>query len=109
MNQLPIHDPGDACDLDERGARQRNVEFADVVERGLLSRGRTQEGAVRLAFEKTDELEADLRELIRRESQCCAFFAFDIDSSDHQITVRVDAPDDKHTYLDELYRATEPS
>lgn len=107
--QLPVHDGGASCKLDEQGAHQRNLEFADVVERGLTSRERTEDGAVLLTFAKRRGLEDDLRELIRRESQCCGFFTFEVDSSGDEIAIRVEAPAENSDYLDELYRSTRPA
>lgn len=107
MRQLPIHDGGASCDLDDQGAARRNVEFADVVERGLRDRKRTS-GSVRLTFDRKDGLEDDLRELVRRESECCAFFSFDVDVTGGVIFLEVAAPTEKDAYLEALYRATDP-
>lgn len=108
MSQLPIHDGGASCNLDEQGADHRNVEFADVVERGLRDRKRTP-GGIRLTFDrKTEGLEEDIRELVRRESQCCGFFSFDVVVGDGDIVLDVTAPAGKSPYLDALYRAIHP-
>lgn len=107
MQQLPVHDAGASCDLDEQGAARRTIEFADVVRRGLRDRERTQD-RVRLTFEREPGLEEDLRGLIRRESECCAFFSFDIDAAGDVITVEVTAPSEKEAYVDALYRGTDP-
>ncbi len=107
MQQVPIHDGGASCNLDEQGAARRNVEFADVVERGLRDRQRTS-GGVRLTFDRKEGLEDDLRELVRRESECCAFFSFDVDVTEGFIVLEVAAPTEKDAYLDALYRATDP-
>lgn len=107
MKQLPIHDGGASCGLDERGAARRNAEFAEVVEYGLRARQRIA-GRVRLIFQRKNGLEEDIRELVRRESQCCGFFAFDVTVGEDDILVEVTAPPDKMAYLDALYRATDP-
>ncbi|MDP9021540.1 MAG: hypothetical protein M3N57_02350 [Actinomycetota bacterium] len=107
MSQLPLHDAGASCTLDEQGAARRSVEFANVVERGLRDRKRTS-GGVRLTFDRKEGLEEDLRELVRRESGCCAFFSFDVDVTEGVIVVEVAAPAEKDAYLEALYRATEP-
>lgn len=106
MPQLPIHDGGAACKLDEQGAKRRNVEFADVAERGLRDRKRTPHG-VRLIFESDVRLEDDVRELVDRESRCCGFFSFDVDVTEDAIVVDLSAPADKDAYLDALYKATD--
>ncbi|MDP8930723.1 MAG: hypothetical protein M3O70_19690 [Actinomycetota bacterium] len=108
MPQLPIHDGGASCTLDEQGAAQRDAQFANVVERGLRHRERSADGAVRLTFDKSERLEEDVRELVRQESQCCAFFSFDVLTEEDKLIIHVDAPDSKTAYLDELYRATRP-
>ncbi len=108
MRQLPLHDGGASCTLDEQAAARRNIEFADVVQRGLRNRDRTDDGEVLLTFRKRRGMEDDVRELLERESACCGFFTFDIHVEDDHIQVRVAAPDDKDDYLDALYRATDP-
>lgn len=109
MRQLPVHDGGASCRLDEQGAARRNIEFADVVRRGLRHRDRTGDGDVLLTFRRGGGLENDVRELAERESACCRFFIFDIRVEDDHIVVRVAAPDDKTDYLDALYQATDPA
>lgn len=108
MRQLPVHDGGASCQLDEQGAARRNVEFADVVRRGLRDRERTEDGDVLLTFRRGGGREHDVRALAERESACCGFFTFDIRVGDDHIEVRGEAPDDKGDYLDALYRATDP-
>lgn len=107
MTQLPIHDAGASCELNEQGAQRRNVEFAAVVEHGLRDRKRTTDG-VQLTFDHDERLKNDVRELVGRESQCCAFFTFDVHVTEDTIAINVSAPADKHAYLDALYRATDP-
>lgn len=108
MVTLHLHDRGASCTLDDQAAAQRNAELADVIERGLRHRGRTPEGVVRLVFINKEGMEADIRALAGRESECCGFFSFDVDVRDDDIVLQVAAPDDKSNYLDELYRATDP-
>ena len=108
MATFHLHDRGASCTLDDQAAVRRNAEFADVIERGLRHRGRTPEGVVRLVFINKEGMEADIRALARRESECCGFFSFDVDVNDDDIVLRVAAPHDKTDYLDELYRATDP-
>lgn len=104
MRRLPMHDGGASCNLDDQGAARRNVEFAEVVERGLRDRKRTADG-VRLTFDRKEGLDDDLRELVRRESECCAFFSFDVDVTEGVIVLEVTAPTEKD---EALYRATDP-
>lgn len=108
MPQLPVHDAGASCSLTEEDAAQRNAESADVVERGLRHRERPSDTTVRLVFENRDGLDDDLRELARRESQCCGFFSFDIDVTDEDVLLQVNAPREKVAYLHSLYEATDP-
>ena len=108
MVTFHLHDRGTSCTLDDQAAARRNAEFADVIARGLRHRGRTPEGVVRLVFINKQGMEADIRALAGRESECCGFFSFDVDVSDDDIVLQVAAPDDKAEYLDTLYRATDP-
>lgn len=108
MPQLPLHDAGASCSLDEHDAKQRNAEFADVVARGLRHRERPSDYRVRLVFENRQGLGDDIRQLARRESQCCGFFSFDLDTTGENIVLQVTAPPDKFAYLDALYEATDP-
>lgn len=108
MRQLPVHDGGASCTVDEQGAARRNVEFADIARRGLRHRDRTDDGDVRLTFDKDEQLEEAVRQVFARESECCAFFTFDIRDKGGELVVTATAPDDKADYLDALYHATDP-
>ena len=101
MVTFHLGDRGASCTLDDQAAAQRNAEFADVFERGLRHRGRTPEGVVRLVLLNEEGMEADIRALAGRESECCGFFSFDADVRDDDIVLQVAASDDKIDYLDD--------
>ena len=108
MPDLPVHDTEGACSLAEQDAAARNAEFVDVVERGLRHRERPSDCTVRLVFDNWDALDQNIRELARRESQCCGFFSFDIEVTGDDIVLQVNAPPENVAYLHKLYEATDP-
>ena len=62
-----------ACSLSAAGQRARRDEAAALIARSLVAREAMQDG-VRLRFRS--DAEPELRELVRRESECCPFFGF---------------------------------
>ena len=64
-----------ACTLSPRELADRRKEIDDLARAALVSSTRLP-GAVRLAYRRSDAVEAAVRSLIERERQCCAFLAF---------------------------------
>jgi hypothetical protein len=50
--------------------------------------------------------EADVRDLLRREQECCAFFNFDVQPAGDVLMVQAHVPDGADECLDDLERLT---
>ena len=75
-----------------------------------MSRERT-EGGVRLEFAHSEAIEAAVRELVRRERECCPFLTFGLGVGAGRLTVEVSGPGDAQPLLDAVYEqaaAAEP-
>lgn len=69
----------------------RVAEFDSLLTTALLSASRPEPGLLRLHLDA--DAEAIVRDLIARESRCCAFFDFrlDVTADDLRLDVRVPA------------------
>lgn len=93
-----------ACTLtsDQRVERQREME--ELARRSVV--GREQQGRlVRLHYRHTPQVEAAVRDLVRRESQCCAFLAFDIAVEGARLTLEIRGPEGSEEVLGAIYTA----
>ena len=88
----------DACTLPpwERPLRLAEFDqlFAETVRSVTLL-----EGAVRLHLSGARGLQARVRDLVDRESQCCSFFTFDLDGTDEELDLLVSAPPEQAAIL----------
>ena len=66
-----------ACTLDGAGQQGGLEEFRQLFADALVGRERTVEG-IRFRFRNDAGIEHRVRDLARREAQCCAFFTFTI-------------------------------
>jgi hypothetical protein len=66
-----------ACTLDGAGQNERLDEFRQLFADALIASERTVEG-IRFRFTSSPGIEARVRDLARREAQCCAFYTFTI-------------------------------
>ena len=104
-NPLRVEEPI-ACSLDGPGMADRLTEFRDLFADGLVGRDRTAEG-IRFRFRATDAIERRVRDLARRENECCPFFRFTITVADGEVLWDASAPDDAGPVLDDFYRLSE--
>lgn len=74
---IPVHVVPIACTLDAGGQKERLEEFRLLFADAFVGRERTVDG-IRFRFRADDGIEARVRDLAERESQCCAFFAFTV-------------------------------
>lgn len=72
LSDVPI-----ACALDAGQQADRTREFATLFGRSLIGRDRTPSG-IRFRFAAVPGVEEAVRDLARREQQCCGFFGFTI-------------------------------
>jgi MerR family transcriptional regulator, copper efflux regulator len=94
------------CTLAGRQEQEtRLAEFRDVFVH--LARTEPLEGTFRWFFRDAPGLEPQLRELARRENECCRFFDFRIQREGDFIVWEVRAPEDAAAVLEELRRLPE--
>lgn len=89
-----------ACTLAGDGYTDRMAWIAALHERALL--GAKREGHT-LILTYRREAAADVRELARREKECCAFLAFDVAERAGEIVLTISAPAEAEAMLDEVF------
>jgi hypothetical protein len=90
-----------ACSLSAAGQEARRDEAASLVGRSLVARETVPNG-VRLRFHR--EAEFELRDLVRRESECCPFFGFSFAPGEgSELVLEAIAPPEARGLLDELF------
>ena len=91
-----------ACSLSAAGQLERREESAALIARSLIAREPAPDG-LRLRFRR--EAEPELRELVRRESECCPFFGFSFADEGPELVLEATAPPEARGLLDELFAA----
>ena len=91
-----------ACSLSAEGQSERRDEAAALLDRSLIAR-EPLAGGVRLRLRRDSEDE--LRELVRREQECCPFFRFSFRDEGPELVLDATAPDEARELLDELFAA----
>lgn len=91
-----------ACRLGADAQEARRGEAAGLMQRSLLRR-EPIEGGLRLRF--SGDSEAELRDLIRREQDCCPFFSFSFSGGESGLVLEATAPPEARELLDELFAA----
>ncbi|MRH93294.1 hypothetical protein GFY24_38765 [Nocardia sp. SYP-A9097] len=90
----------DACTLPTVEQPTRVAEFERLF--GSSVRAVTRPNPARLELTLLAAAESAARELAARESQCCAFFAFDFDSDTAGTLMRIGVPTGQVEVLDAL-------
>jgi hypothetical protein len=87
--------PGDQLGRRERAAAlmERSLEASEPIEGGL-----------RLRFHP--EAERELRDLVRRERECCPFFSFSFEDAGPGLVLEATAPPEARPLLGELFAAS---
>ena len=91
-----------ACSLSAEGQSERRDEAAALLERALIAR-EPVDGGVRLRLRRDSEDE--LRDLVRREQECCPFFRFSFRDEGPELVLDATAPEEARELLDELFAA----
>ncbi len=91
-----------ACSLTGREQVERAAEARDLIDGALVAREVTEHG-LRLRFRGAPETRAAVRDLVRREKECCPFFDFEIAESCSELTMTVSAPSDARPLLESLF------
>lgn len=93
-----------ACRLDAGGQGARREEASALMSRALMDRERTAHG-VRLRFSTTGGAEEAVRDLVRREQECCPFFRFTLARDGDHLLLDAEAPPEARELLDGLFGA----
>ncbi len=96
-----------ACSLSAREMVERQAEARRLARRALVARGRS-DGGVRLEYHRSEAVEGAVRDLVRRERECCPFLELDVAAGVDRIVVEISAPPDGRAVLDAIYEASAP-
>lgn len=97
---MPSKDVPIACTLGAGDYQARMRWIADLNQRSLL--GHRREGLT-LSIDYEAGALADVEDLIRRESDCCAFLAFAVEQRPGSVRLIVTAPEDARPAADTLF------
>jgi Cd2+/Zn2+-exporting ATPase len=95
------------CTLDAASFIEREAEFRALFLRALQSIERHDARSARLQLDAAHEAEA--RDLIEREQQCCEFFDFAIDAAGGELVIDVRVPAGSEAALSSLLGLAPPS
>src|SRR5688500_12450465 len=82
-----------ACALGPRDLPERRRRWLRLSERALIEKAPIPAG-VRLRFEKLDGVEAQLRDLVALERECCSFAAWSLSPRAGEFSLEVTAEGD---------------
>lgn len=108
-DQLPVHDGGAACTLDNDQAREREAAWHQLARGALVSRDRLDDGSVVLRFDGDHAVESRVRELADLEQGCCSFFDMTVTREHDQIVLHATTPASHRDYLDLLLDTNPPA
>jgi hypothetical protein len=60
-----------------------------------------------LALDGSKATESSVRDLLRREQECCPFFTFEVESAGSEVCVSAEVPDEAQAWLDQLQHLAE--
>jgi hypothetical protein len=103
MNESPTL----ACSLSADERTERGRELRELARRALAGRDR-EERAVVLTYRAAPEVEEALRDVIRREAECCPFLDLELVSGERELSLRVSAPAAGEEMLDLIYESSIP-
>lgn len=89
-----------ACTLSAGDLKQRVVGIRDLARRSLLSSRRE---SLRLHLIYGPEALEEVRDLIARETECCAFLGFDLRDDGREVALTITAPVAATAAADELF------
>ena len=79
-----------ACALTRAGLAVQSARWQRLAARALTNRSDTADG-VRLTFRPGADVEADLRELVAIEQECCAWAEWTLETGNQQVVLSVRA------------------
>ena len=89
-----------ACTLGASAYRERLAWIAEL-NRSALQRVRREGARLILAYDP--RVAARVREMMRRERECCVFLQFDLNEDEKELTLAITAPEAARDMLDALF------
>lgn len=89
-----------ACSLEPNQYSQRLRQFEDLF--AGLREQRREPARLFFQFDAAQVSEQQIRDLLRREQECCPFFTFVVEPMDTVIDVQAEVPDGAEEWLDGL-------
>jgi hypothetical protein len=99
MNDTPEKTAAIACFLDGNAYRARVARIRALMAQALSDRGRL-ETSIRLRFRLDAEVEANLKELVTLEQECCPFLTFALDKMPGEMVLSISGPESAAALLD---------
>jgi hypothetical protein len=90
------------CSLGPEERRERGDEISRLAAQALVGRSRRGR-TVQLEYRASEALEASLRDLIRRERECCPFLDFELRGGQGTLTLEVSGPPGASAVLAGIY------
>jgi hypothetical protein len=94
------------CSSDAASIIRQASQLRRLAGQALIDRRRTPTGA-RFRFRASPAVEAEVREFLRWEANCCPFLDFSVDADAGEIRIDVRAPSEAEAVLDLLVAVTE--
>jgi hypothetical protein len=98
--------PPIACTLTAGDQAERLAEFRRLFATSVRQI-RREATRLELVLDASMAPESGVRDLLRREQECCSFVTFQVESVDSQICVAAEVPDAAQAWLDELQHLAE--
>jgi hypothetical protein len=95
-----------ACTLEPGDYRERLTWIADLARNGLVEVHRED---LRLELRYAPSVAERVREMVRREQQCCAFLNFELSEIDDGVRLTITAPERARDVSDALFEQFVPA
>jgi mercuric ion transport protein len=105
MNNIPAKTDAVACFLDGNAYGARVARIQALMAQALIARERL-ETAVRLRFRLDAGVQANLKELVAFEQECCPFLAFALDTRPGEMVLTISGPESAAALLDDAFGGT---
>ena len=93
-----------ACTLSDQEFRERRAMVRTSLVPHILDTHRTETGLVVL-FPNTETMQVSVETFTGLERQCCGFLTFDVEQSEHGLTLVIEGPPHAQATLDALTSA----
>jgi hypothetical protein len=89
-----------ACTLQSGDYKERLAWIADLAREGLLHVSRND---LRVELQYAPSVADRVREMVRKEQQCCAFLNFELAETDQDVRLTITAPEPARDVADALF------